>query len=156
MQSGSASAGGESHSTAKKSKESQKRPRRKEPDDTVPAPPEAGVPNPVYSFLWVNPSSHTACLILEFIRESDAVAFDLAAHPNCEWNTEPSLTTKQVLVKIPGSFHSVHWSPLPNHRMRYAFTKPGDADKLNEHILFIGSKSFWSLEGMGAFYCVDV
>jgi len=156
MPSGEAPKGDQSPSAAAKLKDLQKTVRRKESVVTAPLPPDPGVPHPVYSFFWLNPTSSFACLVLEFTRESDAIAFELAAPPNCEWNTEPSLTTKQVFVTIPGSFHSAHWSPLPNHRMRYAFKSAGDADKLNADILSIGTRSLWTLEGMGVFYCVDV
>jgi len=148
--------GDQSDSAAAKPKQLQKTVRRREPVVTAPLPLDPGVPHPVYTFFWLNPTSSYACLVLEFIRESDAIAFELAAGPDCEWNTEPSLTTKQVFVTIPASFHSAHWSPLPNHRMRYAFRKVTDADKLNENILSIGTRSLWTLEGLGVFYCVDV
>lgn len=126
-----------------------------------------GVPRPVYSFLWPAPSHSSAGAggiypVLEFVRASDAIAFELASSPFTAWGGSGrsevrGLSDRQVRVLcMPRHLRSVHPSPLQGHSMRWCFAAPDGADELNEWLCCVGTKSMWCVEGWSAMYCVDI
>lgn len=151
-----------SNTTRQKDKPLPALPIRRRSSNLAPIQPDIplhGVPHPVYSFIWhKQPSSNSSggiYCVLEFMRESDAIAFELAAQPFCEWNV-PGISHRQVRVRMPRAFHSAHRSPFPGCAMRFAFTEEEGAGAFNGFVMRCGIQSVWCPEGWPVMFCVDI